>query len=79
MGFDWIISNRLLAPGVGELSCLAFTKRALGLAVNQDTFTLITENPSVQYMIQLFSQWTMGCVRTEYEHIVHLHVKDALV
>ena len=78
MGFDWVISNRLLAPAGGELSCLAFTKRALGLAVNQDTFTRITENPEKQYMIQVFSQWTMGCVRTEDEHIVHLHVKDSL-
>lgn len=78
MGFTWILSNLLLAPSVGELSCLAFTKRALGLAVNQDIFVRIGENPSYQYMIQVFSQFTGGAVRIEDEHIVHLHVKDAM-
>ena len=78
MGFTWILSNLLLAPGAGELSCLAFTKRALGLAVNQDIFVRITENPAKSYMIQVFSQWTGGCVRVEDEHIVHVHVKDAM-
>lgn len=78
MGFTWINSNRLLAPAAGEISCLAFTKRALGLAVNQDMFVRIGENPSYQYMIQVFAQWTAGCVRVEDEHIVHLHLLDSL-
>ena len=78
MGFTWILSNLLLAPSAGELSCLAFTKRAMGLAVNQDIFVRIGENPSKSYMIQVFSQFTGGCVRVEDEHIVHLHVKDAM-
>lgn len=76
MGFDWIVSNRLNAPAANQLDCFAFTKRAIGLAVNQDTFTRITENPEKQYMIQVFSQWTAGAVRTEDEHIVKLHVAD---
>ena len=78
MGFTWILSNRLLAPSAGELSCLAFSKRALGLAVNQDTFFRIGENPDKSYMIQVFAQWTGGCVRVEDEHIVQLHVADVV-
>jgi hypothetical protein len=78
MGFTWILSNRLLIPSATELSCLFFTKRALGLAVNQDIFVRIGENPSYQYMIQVFSQFTGGCVRVEDEHIVHLHVADTV-
>ena len=78
MGFTWIVSNRLLAPGAGEISCLAFTKDALGLAVNQDMFVRIGENPSYQYMIQVFAQYTMGCVRVEDEKIVHLHLLDSV-
>ena len=78
MGFTWILSNRLLIPSATELSCLFFTKRALGLAVNQDIFVRIGENPSFQYMIQVFSQFTGGCVRVEDEHIVHLHVADTV-
>ena len=79
LGFTWILSNRLLTTGSGGTladRCMAFTRRAIGLAVNQDTFTRITENPSKSYMIQVFSQWTMGCVRVEDEHIVELHVKQ---
>ncbi|MGD1830995.1 MAG: phage capsid protein [Spirochaetaceae bacterium] len=78
MGFTWIMSTRLLAPAAGELSCLAYTKQALGLAINQDVFTRIGENPDKAYMIQVFAQYTAGCVRVEDEQIVHVHVKDAM-
>lgn len=78
MGFTWIMSNRLEVPAADQLSCLAFTKRALGLAVNQDIFVRIGENPAKSYMIQVFSQFTGGCVRVEDEHIVHVHVADTV-
>ena len=78
MGFTWIMSNRLNDPSPGEISCLAFTKRALSLVVNQDIFVRITENPEKLYMIQLFSQFTAGCSRIIDEEIVHLHVADTL-
>ena len=77
MGFTWVMSNRLLAPGAGELSCLAFTKDALGLAVNQDMMVRIGEDPGKSYMIQVFCQITAGAVRIEDEQIVHLHVLDS--
>jgi hypothetical protein len=78
MGFTWIMSNRLLSSGAGKLSCLAYTKQALGLAVNQDVFTRIGENPERSYMIQVFAQYTAGAVRIEDEHIVHVEVKDSI-
>lgn len=77
MGFDWVVSNRLLAPAGGEIDCMAFTKDAFGLAVNQNTFTRIGEDPSKSYMIQVFSQWTMGAVRVEDEKCVRLHLLDS--
>ena len=78
MGFTWIMSNRLLAPGVGELSCLFYTAMALGLVVNQDVFTRIGENPDLSYMIQVFAQYTAGATRVEDEHIVEGHFLDSL-
>ena len=78
LGFKWIVSNLLEAPAVDELYCLSYTRRGIGLAVNQDTFTRIGENPSFSYMWQVFSQWTMGAVRVEDEHVVVLHVADTL-
>ncbi len=78
MGYNWIISNLLEAPAGGELYCLAYTRQGIGLAVNQDTFTRISENPSFSYMWQVFSQWTMGAVRVEDEHVQLIHVADTL-
>ena len=78
MGFDWIMSTRLLAPVGGELSCLAFTKRALGLHIARDITIRIAEDPSKSFAWRLYAYLTMGSVRVEDEHIVHLHVKDAL-
>lgn len=78
MGFTWIMSNRLLAPDVGEISCLFYTKAALGLVINQDVFTRIGENPDKAYMIQVFAQYTAGAVRVEDEQIVHGRFLDSL-
>ena len=79
MGFTWILSNRLLDGGdVGTVECLFFTKKAIGLAVNMNMMTRITENPEMSYMIQIFAQFTAGAVRIEDEHIVVGHVIDTL-
>ena len=78
LGYQWIVSNLLEAPAGGELYCLTYTRRGIGLAVNQDTFTRISENPSFSYMWQVFSQWTMGAVRVEDEHVQLIHVLDSL-
>ncbi len=78
LGYKWIVSNLLEAPIAGELYCLAFTRRGPALAVNQDTFTRIGENPSFSYMWQVFSQWTMGATRVEDEHVQLIHVLDSL-
>jgi len=78
MGFTWIMTNRLLIPAVGELSCLAFTSKALSLVINQDIFTRVGERADLSYMIQIFSQFTAGCSRIIDEEIVHIHVADTL-
>ena len=78
LGYQWIVSNLLEAPAGGELYLPTFTRRGIGLAVNQDTFTRISENPSFSYMWQVFSQWTMGAVRVEDEHVQLIHVANVL-
>lgn len=79
MGFDWVVSNRLLVPAAGQISCLAFTKRALGFQVNRDITAKVAEDPSLSFAWRLYAAMTMGAVRTEDEHIVHLKLKNALV
>jgi len=78
MGFDWIMSTRLLAPGAGELSTLAFTRDAIGMQVNRDITSRVAEDPSISFAWRIYTYQTLGAVRVEDEQIVHLHVKDAL-
>lgn len=78
MGFDWVVSNRLLVPVAGQISCLAFTKRALGFQVNRDITAKVAEDPSLSFAWRIYAHMTMGAVRTEDEHIVHLKVKNAI-
>lgn len=77
MGFKWIVSTRLTIPAAGELSCLAFTPRALGLQVNRDISARVAEDPSLSFAWRIYCFMTMGVVRVEDEHIVHLHVLNS--
>lgn len=78
MGFTWIMSTRLLAPASGQISCLAFTKQAIGLAVNKDITARVAEDPSVSFAWRIYLHMTMGAVRVEDEQIVELHVADTI-
>ena len=78
MGFNWIVSARLLAPAAGEISCLFYTKNALGLQVNRDITARVQEDPSVSFAWRLYTFATMGAVRVEDEHIVHGHFADTV-
>lgn len=79
MGFTWIMSTRLLIPVATQRSCLAFTKRAIGLQVNKDIWAQVAQDPSISFAWRIYTALTMGAVRVEDEQIVHLLVKDALV
>lgn len=78
MGFTWIVSNRLLAPSAGQLSCLAFTKRAIGLQVNKDIWARVAEDPTISFAWRIYTAMTAGAVRVEDEQIVHAHVLDSV-
>jgi hypothetical protein len=78
MGFTWVMSTRLLIPVAGQLSCLAFTKRALGLQVAKDIWSRVAEDPSISFAWRIYSALTMGATRVEDEQIVHVHVKNSL-
>ena len=79
MGFDWIVSTRLLAPAGGEISCLAMTKRAIGLQMNRDIAVRVAEDPSISFAWRVYCYGTWGATRVEDEQIVHWHLKDTLV
>lgn len=70
MGFTWIMSNRLLSPAVGQLDCLFYTERAIGLQVNQDIAAKVAPDPSKSFAWRLYAHANMGAVRVEDEQIV---------
>ena len=76
LGFDWIVSNRLVVPAANQLNCLAFTPYAMGLQVNSDIKTNVAQDPSMSFLYAVYMQFTMGAVRVEDEHMVRLHVSN---
>lgn len=78
LGFTWINSTRLLAPAGGEISCLFFTKRAIGLQVNRDISARVQEDPSKSFAWRLYTFATMGAVRVEDEQIIHGYFLDSV-
>lgn len=78
MGFDWVVSNRLLAPAAGQIDCLAFTKRSIGLQVNKDISAQVAQDPSLSFAWRIYTMMTMGAVRVMDEEVVAVRLKDAI-
>ncbi len=78
LGFDWINSTRLLSPGAGRISCLFYTKSAMGLQIARDITARVQEDPSVSFAWRLYTFATMGAVRVEDEHIVEGDFLDSV-
>ena len=78
MGFDWIVSTRLLEPDTDEISCFAKTDRAIGLQMNRDITTRVAEDPSTSFLWRIYAYMTLGAIRVEDEQIVHWHLADTL-
>lgn len=78
MGFDWIVSTRLQAPAAGEIDCLSFTRRGIGLQMNRDITAKVAEDPTKSFLWRIYTMMTLGAVRTEDEHVVRIHLKDAI-
>lgn len=78
MGFDWIVSTRLLVPLATQLSCFAMTDRAIGLQLNRDITTRVAEDPSTSFLWRIYAYMTLGAIRVEDDQIVHWHVADTL-
>lgn len=78
LGFSWIVSNRLLVPTTDQLNCLAFTKWGIGLHVAKDIWARVAEDPSASFAWRIYTAMSMGAVRVEDEHVVKVHLKDAM-
>ncbi len=76
LGFDWVVSNRLVVPAGNQLNCLAFTPYAMGLQVNSDIKTSVGQDVANSFLYAVYMQFTMGAVRVEDEHMIKLHVSN---
>ena len=72
MGFTFVLSNRLIKDAGAEPSeqVLAFTRKGIGLAVNNDIFVRIAERADLSHLIQIYMEFTMNATRVEDEHVV---------
>ena len=78
LGYDIIVSTRLVAPTVGELDCFAFTRKGLGLHVARDLSSRAAERSDMSFAWQLYCDASMGAIRVEDEHVVKIHLLDSL-
>ena len=78
LGFTWIVSNRLLVPSADELTCLSFTRQAIGLQVLKDIWARVAEDPSSSFAWIIYTAMSMGATRVEDEHLIKVHLKDAM-
>ena len=76
MGFTWIMSTRLEVPLADQLSCLAFTRRAIGLQINRDITARVAERPDLSFAWQIYCYQTLGAVRVEDLELVEVQVSD---
>ena len=78
MGYSWVVSTRLLAPAAGEVDCFAMTRQALGLQMNKDIWSRVTEDPSISYAYRIYTASTFGAIRVEDEHLVKVHLSETI-
>ncbi len=78
MGFTWIMSTRLnIDPGAPDtIDCISFTKRGLGMQMNQDMLVRVAEDPGQSFAWRIYCATTFGVVRVEDEHVVWLKVDN---
>ena len=78
MGYQWVVSTRLNSPSANEVHCLAMTRKAIGMQVNEDVSARVQEDPTISFAWRIYCRATYGGVRVEDEHIVKLHVTDII-
>ena len=79
MGFNWIMSTRLLEPATDQRDCLFFTETALGLHVPMDMVAFVERDPSLSYAWRPYAEINAGAIRIQDEQIIWLKARDTSV
>jgi hypothetical protein len=72
LGFSRIIVSNRLPVVTTVISCMAYTRRALGLHVAGDISASVAPRPDMSFETQVYMKLDMDAVRVEDEHIVQI-------
>lgn len=76
LGFRFLRTERLLGTADGTdtdpVTCLAYARSGLGIALGQDINVRISERDDKSYATQVYASMTMGAVRVEEEKVVSI-------
>lgn len=72
LGFDFVLSNRLLLDGSGNRLCYAWARQGMGLAVGKDISTEMDYRADKSYALQVYVCATHGATRIEDEKVVQI-------
>lgn len=79
LGFNWILSNRLLTGGGGGTrDCFAMTRKAMGFHWQKNIWARVAEDPSRSFAMQVYTALSAGAIRVEDEHLVWCKLKDTV-
>lgn len=79
MGFEWIVSTRLLQGGAaGRKYNFAMTKRAIGMQMNNPIHVEIAKDPSISFATRVYCEGTYGAIRVEDEQLVRLDLSETI-
>lgn len=82
MGFN-IIRTEILPAASGTVitgdnttgvGCIAWERNAIGLAIADDKFTRVAENPERKFSLEIYTELTMGAARIEDEGVVVIDI-----
>jgi len=77
MGFQWVMSSLLSKTGNVRKN-LAWQKQGIGLAINQDMLTRITERADKSYATQVFLSQVFGATRIEEVAVVTIDIDETV-
>lgn len=76
MGYQWLVSTRLLDSSVGQddssVWLFAMTRKALGMQMNKDIWTRVAESTEKSFMWRIYAASTFGAIRVEDEQLVRI-------
>ncbi len=76
MGFEWIMSTRLLTPTTSIRQCYAFHKYGICAGLPTGPFVRTDERPDLSYSWQVYYELNIGTTRLEEDRVVRVDIDE---